>query len=405
MPEFFMLFSEVIGHQELKTVLAGMVQQSRLSHALLFLGKEGSGALPLAMAFAQYVVSIPPAAPAVPDLFGNVTPLSGSASGGWIPPEEIHTQPAYQRAAQLMHPDLHFTFPVIPKKSGDKPVSDDYIADWRNFIQTFPYGNVFDWLQSIGADNKQGNITASECDRIHHQMNLKSFESETKVLLMWMPEYLKKEGNKLLKLIEEPPPHSLFILVAENEEDILPTILSRCQLVRVPPLDTRDIESALIERAGADPEKAAQIAGIADGNYREALSLLQQTDNDWNQLLREWLNACVKGGPAAQLAFSEEMHKMGREKQKQLLRYFIHLLELSIRSRIIGAEKVAMVETERDFTTRINKISSVSQQEAIVNELDKAIYYIERNANAKMMFQALSIKLFYIIQQKSVLLV
>jgi DNA polymerase-3 subunit delta' len=176
-------------------------------------------------------------------------------------------------------------------------------------------------------------------------------------------------------------------------------------LVRVPPLDTRDIESALIERAGADPEKAAQIAGIADGNYREALSLLQQTDNDWNQLLREWLNACVKGGPAAQLAFSEEMHKMGREKQKQLLRYFIHLLELSIRSRIIGAEKVAMVETERDFTTRINKISSVSQQEAIVNELDKAIYYIERNANAKMMFQALSIKLFYIIQQKSVLLV
>lgn len=382
-----------------------MVQQSRLSHALLFLGKEGSGALPLAMAFAQYVVSIPPAAPAVPDLFGNVTPLSGSSSNGWIPPDEIHTQPAYQRAAQLMHPDLHFTFPVIPKKSGDKPVSDDYISDWRDFIQTFPYGNVFDWLQSIGADNKQGNITASECDRIHHQMNLKSFESETKVLLMWMPEYLRKEGNKLLKLIEEPPPHSLFILVAESEEDILPTILSRCQLVRVPPLDTRDIEKALIERAGADPEKAAQIAGIADGNYREALLLLQQADNDWNQLLREWLNACVKGGPAAQLAFSEEMHKMGREKQKQLLRYFIHLLELSIRSRIIGADKVAMVETERDFTIRINKISSVSQQEAMVNELDKAVYYIERNANAKMLFQALSIKLFYIIQQKSVLLV
>jgi DNA polymerase-3 subunit delta' len=398
-----MLFSEVIGHEELKKVLAGMVKENRLSHALLFLGKEGSGALPLAMAFAQYVVSIPPAAPAVPDLFGNVTPLS--STGGWIPPEEIHNQPSFLRAAQLMHPDLHFTFPVIPKKSGDKPVSDDYIADWRNFIQTFPYGNVYDWLQSIGAENKQGNITSEECTRIHHQMNLKSFESETKVLLMWMPEYLKKEGNKLLKLIEEPPPHTLFILVAENEEDILPTIISRCQLIKVPPLETPEIETALIERTGADPLKAAQIAGIAEGNYREALQLMQQADNDWNQLLREWLNAILKEGPVAQLSFAEEMFKMGREKQKQLLRYFVHLLELAIRSRILGLDKVPMAESEQDFTTRINKISSVSQQEAMVDELERAIYYIERNANAKMLFQALSIKLFYIIQQKSVILV
>lgn len=400
-----MLFSEVIGHPELKAVLANMVKQNRLSHALLFLGKEGSGALPLAMAFAQYVVSIPPAAPAVPDLFGNISPLSGADAGGWISPEDIHSSPAFQRAAQLMHPDLHFTFPVIPKKSGDKPVSDDYIADWRNFIQTYPYGNVYDWLQNIGADNKQGNITASECDRIHHQMNLKSFESETKVLLIWMPEYLKKEGNKLLKLIEEPPPHSLIILVAENEEDILPTIISRCQLIRVPPLETRDIELALIQRAGADPEKAAQIAGIAEGNYREALQLMQQADSDWNQLLREWLNASIKQDASAQLTFADEMNKMGREKQKHLLRYFIHLLELSIRVRILGADLVPMVEAEIDFTARINKISSVSQQEAMVTELDKAIYYIERNANAKMLFQALSIKLFYIIQQKSLILI
>jgi DNA polymerase-3 subunit delta' len=236
-------------------------------------------------------------------------------------------------------------------------------------------------------------------------MNLKSFESETKVLLIWMPEYLKKEGNKLLKLIEEPPPHSLIILVAENEEDILPTIISRCQLIRVPPLETRDIELALIQRAGADPEKAAQIAGIAEGNYREALQLMQQADSDWNQLLREWLNASIKQDASAQLTFADEMNKMGREKQKHLLRYFIHLLELSIRVRILGADLVPMVEAEIDFTARINKISSVSQQEAMVTELDKAIYYIERNANAKMLFQALSIKLFYIIQQKSLILI
>ena len=173
----------------------------------------------------------------------------------------------------------------------------------------------------------------------------------------------------------------------------------------MPPLETIEIETALIARTGADPAKAAQIAGIAEGNYREALQLMQQADNDWNQLLREWLNAILKEGPVAQLSFAEEMFKMGREKQKQLLRYFVHLLELAIRTRILGVDKVPMAESEQDFTSRINKISSVSQQEAMVDELERAIYYIERNANAKMLFQALSIKLFYIIQQKSVILV
>jgi DNA polymerase-3 subunit delta' len=398
-----MLFSDVIGLAPLKLNLTEMVKKNRLSHALLFLGKEGSGALPLALAFAQYVVSIPAAAPLVPDLFGNLTPLG--TDGGFIAPEDIHTLLAYQRAAQLMHPDLHFTFPVFPKKSGDKPISDDYISEWREFISSYPYGNVYDWLQSIGAENKQGNITADECNRIHHQLNLKSFESETKVVLMWMPEYLRKEGNKLLKLLEEPPAHTLFLLVAENEEDILPTIISRCQLIRVPSADPHEIEEALIERAGADPARAAQIAGICEGNYREALQMLQHAEDDWNSLLREWLNATMKGGPVHQLKFSEEMHKMGREKQKQLLKYFIHLLEQSIRIKIMGLHQVKLGDNERDFAERMNKITSVSQQEAIVLELEKATYYIERNANAKLLFQALSIKLFYIIQHKSVLLV
>lgn len=398
-----MLMRDVIGLDALKGNLTEMVRNNRLHHALLFLGKEGSGALPLAMAFAQYVVSIPPAPPVVPDLFGNLSALPGETA--FIAPDDIHTQPAYQRAAQLMHPDLHFTFPVFPKKSGDKPVSDDYIQEWREFIFSYPYGNVYDWLQSIGAENKQGNITSEECNRIHHQLNLKSFESETKVVLIWMPEYLKKEGNKLLKLLEEPPVHTLFILVAENEEEILPTIISRCQLIRVPNPEPSEIAAALIERAGADPERANQIAGICEGNYREALQLLQHAEDDWNGLLREWLNATMKGGPVYQSKFSEEMNKMGREKQKQLLKYFIHLLEQSIRLKILGPAGVKMGDTERDFAERMNKISSVSQQESIIAEMEKAIYYIERNANAKILFQALSIKLLYIIQHKSVLLV
>lgn len=396
-----MQFKDVIGLQGVKQHLTEMVQQNRLSHALLFLGKEGSGALPLALAFAQYVVSRPAAAPAVADLFGGFTALEIAPS--FIHPDEIASQPAFQRAEQLIHPDLHFSYPVISKKSGDKPVSTDYINEWREFIKQYPYGNVYDWLQFIGAENKQGNITADECNDIMRKLSLKSFESEYKVIVLWMPEYLGKEGNKLLKLIEEPPPNTLFILVAENDEQILPTILSRCQLIKIPILEMKEVEQALCTRANANEDLAMQIAGICEGNYREALQLLQHTEEDWQSLLREWLNATLKGGPLAQIKFTEEISKLGREKQKQFLRYFNHLLEQSIRIKVLGAENIMLAGNEKDFAQRLNKIASVSQQQAIIEELDKASYYIERNANGKMLFQAVTIKLYHIIHNKVVI--
>ncbi len=397
-----MLFSDVIGQSATKQHLAEMVEQNRLSHALLFLAKEGSGGLPLAMAFAQYIVSLPEDAPIVEDLFGGMTALAPSM--GFIHPNQIANQPAFSRASQLIHPDLHFTFPVIPKKPTEKPTSIDYIEEWRSFISTYPYGNVYDWLQSIGADNKQGNITAEECNRIIRTLNLKSFESKYKVLLLWMPEYLGKEGNKLLKLIEEPPANTLFILVAENEELILPTILSRCQLVKINALEDEELAAALIERSQVAPDVAKQIAAISEGNYREALMLLQHADEDWHALLRDWLNAMLKNGPTAQVKFVEDISILGREKQKQFLRYFNHLLEQSIRIRVLGEDGVKQGVTEKDFAKRLNKIASVSAQEAIIEEIDKAAYYIERNANAKMLFMALTIKLYHIIQNKTLIL-
>jgi DNA polymerase-3 subunit delta' len=396
-----MQFKDVIGLQDVKQHLTEMVRQNRLSHALLFLGKEGNGALPLALAFAQYVVSQPQASPVVEDLFGGFTALETVPS--FIHPNEIQSQKSFQRAEQLIHPDLHFSYPVIPKKSGDKPVSTDYINDWREFIKLMPYGNVYDWLQFIGAENKQGNITAEECNDIMRKLSLKSFESEYKVLVLWMPEYLGKEGNKLLKLIEEPPPNTLFILVAENDEQILPTILSRCQLVKIPAPENNDIENALLTRANANAETAHQIAAICEGNYREALQLLQHSEEDWQSLLRDWLNAALKGGPVAQIKFTDDISKLGREKQKQFLRYFNHLLEQSIRIRILGVNNMSMTEKEKDFAQRLNKIASVSQQQAIIEEIDKASYYIERNANGKILFQALTIKLYHIIQNKEVI--
>lgn len=403
-----MPFKNVIGQKNIKHHLVEMVQQNRLSHALLFLGNEGSGALSLAIAFAQYVVCEKtfPETKKEPSLFGEEISASDNDQQ---PTANAHRSDACGvcnaciKAQKLIHPDIHFSYPVIPKKSGDKPVSTDYISEWREFILQYPYGNVYDWLQFIGAENKQGNITAQECSDIIHILSLKSFESKYKILIMWMPEYLGNEGNKLLKLIEEPPPNTLFILVAENESLILPTIISRTQLVKIPALETNDVEEALTTRAKVSEIQARQIASISEGNYREALQLLQHAEQDWQELLRDWLNAILKTGPVAQVKWIEETSKLGREKQKQFLRYFNHLLEQAIRTKVIGdATDLHIPPKENDFLVRLNKLADISQQQAIIEELDKATYYIERNANAKMLFHALTIKLYHIIANKEI---
>ncbi|HMC85761.1 MAG TPA: hypothetical protein VKI61_09550 [Chitinophagaceae bacterium] len=400
-----MQFKDVIGQQYAKEQLAELVQHNRLSHALLFLGKEGSGALPLALAFAQYIVCDRVNGKTAPSLFGD--PLL-STNDSALRTDACGVCPSCSKAQKFVHPDIHFSYPVIPRKPGDKPLSTDFISEWREFIQQYCYGNVFDWLQFIGAENKQGNITVHECNDIIHKLSLKSFESGYKILIMWMPEYLGNAGNKLLKLIEEPPPDTLFILVAENESQILPTILSRCQLVKIPSLSAIQITNALVDRAKIAEPQARQTASISEGNYREALQLIQHAEEDWQDLLRDWLNATLKTGPAAQVKWIEEIGKLGREKQKQFLRYFNHLLEQSVRLRTMGANSnhaLNMAEKERDFAIRLNKLADISQQQAIIEELDKASYYIERNAHSKMLFHALTIKLYHIIADKSLLLV
>jgi len=380
-----------------------MVQHNRLSHALLFLGTEGSGALPIALAFSQYIVCEKNSPNRVTkqeqSLFGLEEPLTTNYR---LQSDACGICPSCTKAQQLIHPDIHFSYPVIPKKSGDKPLSTDFIAEWREFISKFPYGNSYDWLQFIGAENKQGNITANECTDIIRKLNLKSFESGYKILIMWMPEYLGNEGNKLLKLIEEPPADTLFILVAENESLILPTILSRTQLIKIPQLDIDNIKDALVERAKVSPENARQVASISEGNYREALQLLQNAEEDWQSLLRDWLNAVLKTGPVAQVKWIDEVSKLGRERQKQFLRYFNHLLEQAIRLNVMGEQYVNIPENEKDFALRLNRIAGVSQQYVIIEELDKAAYYIERNANAKMLFHALTIKLYHILAHKTI---
>jgi len=407
-----MQFKEIIGQKEVKQQLVELVRHNRLSHALLFLGKEGNGSLQLAIALAQYL-TCEKANPKRQISNSNIS-LFGEDPAKSDPTNYRDQNPksemdscgecsSCKKASQLVHPDIHFSYPVVTKKSGSPPISTDYISEWRKFMKTYPYGNVYDWLQFIGAENKQGNITAQECNDIVRKLSLKSFESEYKILILWMPEYLGNEGNKLLKLVEEPPPNTLFVLVAENESLILPTIVSRCQLLKIPALETTEVQEALMNRNNTSAEIARQAAAVSEGNYREALQLVQHADEDWQSLLREWLNAILKTGPVAQTKWVEEISRLGREKQKQFLRYFNHLLEQAIRLKLMG-QNVYLPETERDFANRLNRIAGIAQQKAMIEELDNATYYIERNANAKILFHALTIKLYHIIQDKIVFL-
>ena len=407
-----MQFSSIIGQSSVKQQLAELVQHNRLSHALLFLGKEGSGSLPLALAFAQYIVceevngkqsGVGSREPG-PSLFGDPEPSTPNTKLITLI-DSCGVCSACIKANQLIHPDIHFSYPTVTKKAGEKPTAKDFILDWREFIQLNPYGNLFDWIEQIKEkENSQGKITAEECNDIIRKLSLKSFESDYKILIMWMPEMLGTEGNKLLKLIEEPPPNTLFILVTENDALVLQTIVSRCQLIKIPALETKEIEESLINRNKTNPTIAAQVASVCEGNYREALQLVQHAEEDWQSLLREWLNAILKTGPVAQTKWVEEISRLGREKQKQFLRYFNHLLEQAIHYRIMGDRHI-MAEKEKDFAERLNKIAGIEQQKAIIEELDRASYYIERNAHGKILFHALTIKLYHIIQDKIVFLV
>lgn len=398
-----MQFKDVVGQQKIKSQLVNMIAKNRLSHALLFLGKEGSGALALALAFAQYIVC---------QNAGSFQDIDTNASlfGEALPSRETAVDSCGECHAcinsnDFVHPDIHFTFPVVPKKSGDIPISNDYIKEWRTFLKENLYGNAYEWLQYIGAEKKQGNITALECNTIIKNLNLKSVENGYKIQIIWMPEYLTKEGNKLLKLIEEPPAKTIFLFVAEDTEKILPTILSRCQLIKIPMLEVEDMTHALEKQFHLESNVAQSFALQSQGNFHDALKLAKADSGpDWNQSIRDWLNVAVYGNPVSLGKWLDEYSKLGREDLKQLLRYFTYLLEQSMRLSSIGNEVLHLPEADFNFATTLNKISTIPQQQAIIGLLDEAAYHIERNAHSKMLLHALSIQLLHIIKENAVFL-
>lgn len=362
-----MQFREIVGQDQIKSRLIETVQSGRISHAQLFLGPEGSGSLALAVAYAQYISCENPG-----------------------PQDSCGECASCRKYQKLIHPDLHFSYPFFAKHKED--TSQTFIAEWREAFLGNPYLGLEAWRNSLDAENKQANINIAECHQILQKLSLKPFEGEYKVLIMWLPEYLDKEGNTLLKIIEEPPHKTLFLLVAQNQEQILSTILSRTQLVKVPALPDQVVATYLLEQ-GVSPEKAKQIAFLSDGNLQTAQNLLKDLENDNFQLFTDWMRICFGDKGNAMIDFVETIAKSGRENQKAFLRYGIHFLRECLLILSGASDLVRLPEAEQVVAINFaQKVLSLAKAEAIVAELEKAHYHIERNANPKILFLDVSLQ-------------
>lgn len=373
-----MLFKDIPGQKVAKDGLMKMWQNNHFPHAMLFAGNEGVGGLPMALATAQYIFCENK----------QETDSCGECAN-------------CQKVLKLEHADLHLSFPSISPKPGTKAMSKHFMSDFREFTKQTPFSSTYDWLQFISAENKQGNITAEECREMIDVLNLKSYEGGAKVQIIWRPEYLGKEGNILLKLIEEPPVNTFLIFVAEDIEDILATILSRTQIIRLSPIAADDIASLLQRKRLADETQALQIGHMANGSYAEALRLLQHAENDLFPEVRNWFNALFTNNGVAITKFTEEWGKAGREQQKNFLHYIIQLLEQSMRVAYLPDHPPALPPEEAEFVKKLAGLQlPLHTVNKMVEELTNTIYYIERNAHSKTQLQALSIRMVYAINKR-----
>jgi DNA polymerase-3 subunit delta' len=295
------------------------------------------------------------------------------------------------------------SFPSFRPKPTAKILSRHFIQEFREFIAQTPYGTLYDWLQFINAENKQGTISADECREIIDALNLKSYEGGRKIQIIWRPEYLGKEGNILLKLLEEPSPGTLLILVAEDMEDVLPTILSRTQTIRLAALSAADIAQGLTERSLADSRKAAQVAHIAQGSFTEALNLVRHAGNDLFPEVRRWFNALFTNNGLELSKLADEWSKSGREQQKNFLQFVIQLLEQTLRVRYLPQLPPALPDDEAQFVTKLSGHSlSFEVIKEMIEHISKTLFHIERNAHTKTQLHALSIRVVYLIQGRPV---
>lgn len=383
-----MLFSEVLGQKHIKNHLTTSVDAGRIAHAQLFIGPEGSGTLPMALAYAQYI------------LCSN---LNGENTGG--------NASCNLKFKNFSHPDLHFAFPVTTSdKVKSKPVSKFYLEEWRQLLDQQPYGNLFDWYKLLGVDNKQGQIGVDEAFEIVKSLSLKSYEGGYKVMLIWMAEKMNTaSANKLLKLIEEPPEKTIFILIAEDEQQIINTIKSRCQLLHFPPLAEEAITEALVKNYHIEEAVATKIAHQSNGNYNKACDLIYQDSEDiqFEKWFVFWIRSAfkAKGNKAAihdLISWSEEIAKTGRETQKKFLSFCLNYFRQALLLNYKANELVYLEPKSEDF--KLEKFAPFVHDSNILEiseELQDAIYHIERNGSSKIVLTDLSIKLTRLLHKKS----
>ncbi len=366
-----MRFDAIIGQEDVKARLRQMAGEGRMPHATLLLGPPGSGSLALALATASFLL------------------CTGGKQG-----DVCGACPHCLKTQKLIHPDLHFSFPV----TGANVVSDHHLPAWRTALLENPYLDVNSWLQRIGAENKQGNLNKEECLSIIHKISLKPFESESRVLLLWMPEFLGKEGNRLLKLIEEPPAQTYFLLVAENAELILPTLLSRCQLVKVPALSDKDVIQGLKRRFPELADQAPAIAYLANGNFNEALLLAQRKDNPEANAFLDWLRKAYQGNGQELVQWAEQASSWGRENQKHFLQFGLYFLRELLALKIGGGLAVRLQQNELDAAKRLVSLLEIEKIEQLSRLWSDNILGVERNANPKILFLDASIQMRHIMR-------
>lgn len=365
-----MKFNWVAGQEATKAGLKKLVEEDKIPHALLLLGNEGVGQLALAIAFAGYVMC-----------------------NQRTQEDRCGVCSACKKVDQLVHPDLHFSFPF----AGSKELSDNFLPKWRSLVKERKgYFSYNDWMKALEVENKQGNINKEECVNILKKLSLKTFEGSKKIMIIWLPEYLGNEANRLLKLIEEPPDQTVFILATENSEGILPTILSRCQLFKLNPVPMADVFNKLQLYYPEEQEGKLKTAAMrSEGKLGQALKIVKQEVDDLDAFFIDWFRKCYKGNGIELVDWVESFVKYGREEQKRFFKYGLHF-NRGLMLHLCGLESmsVATEEEGRVFEKMIeNGIIDLDKINLITELFSETAYSIERNANPKILFLDVSIGL------------
>ncbi len=367
-----MRWAEIPGLNEIKERLSDSVKRENVAHALLFDGRSGSAALPLALAFATYI---------------NCDNRGGGDSCGQCA--------ACNKYDKLMHPDLSFTFPTA---GGKKVLSENFMAEWREFVKENPFGSYSDWLNHISI--RQGNIPVEESRQIIQNLSLKSYEGGYKVVVIWHVESMAAPAaNALLKILEEPPEKTLFLLVTSDYNRLLPTIQSRVQRVAVRELEEQEMIGFLADRHGLTKEKAARIAFLTEGNINSALNLLGQDETDHKEWFVNWMRFCFVFDIARLVPTADRFDEFSKEEQKNILEYGLKILREIYLENIGLGHMIKLENDELTFVQKFSKVFRFDNIDRVSEAISEAILHIERNVRAKIVFMDLSLTMSALIKK------